>query len=264
MQKNSWLVILLSVLSLSASAQKVNYTVDGDTLIHLSQFLISLTPLGFPQQITSTSPVMKDANGVGTNVMLAENIHFHLVRQSDGKDIRLKAGGVAFTRKRKHELSWRASGEAPEIRMEMDGRMDKRGVITCKVRFMALEELDMKDIVMHIPFDKASANFVEGLGMGSKWNYNPDSIFHWKWNMSRADQNRLFIGSLNMVLGYVLLSPSSWDNETKGGIDIGNKGKSMLVSSYSGPRHLQKGDSVVYGFSLVINPPLSLERITNH
>jgi hypothetical protein len=104
---------------------------------------------------------------------------------------------------------------------------------------------------MHSPFQKDVAKCVIGLGL--KGEYHPDSLFHWKWGPGITDQpDGVWIGTDNAGLQYTLLGLSSWINDGKGGIDIGNKGKSMLASNYSGPRRLQKGDTLYYNFSLLI------------
>ncbi|HLX66239.1 MAG TPA: glycoside hydrolase domain-containing protein, partial [Puia sp.] len=103
--------------------------------------------------------------------------------------------------------------------------------------------------------------------------YRPDSLFRWKWDVAHKNQDGAWIGTVNAGLQYSLrderyvrplntnfylqkplIAPSSWANGDKGGIDIGIKGKSVLVNNYSGRRQLRRGDTLYYNFNLLVTP----------
>ena len=134
--------------------------------------------------------------------------------------------------------------------MDVVGNMGADGFLQYTVKVTALQDLDLKEIVMHIPFEKGVAKYAVGVGLNGE--YHPDSLYHWKWDTKNAKETGVWIGAANTGLQYALLDLSPWINDGKGGIDIGNKGKSMLASNYSGARHLQKGDVLYYNFSLRI------------
>jgi Family of unknown function (DUF6067) len=212
MRKTLLTTILLAVVYL-AQAQ---LTVQGDSLISLRGTRIQLSKLGFPEQIDS---------------LLAENIHIHFTRQSDGKDIRLTSGGVRFTKRDKKVVRWNATSTSDELQMEVFVSMGSQGYMTYLVKAIALQDLDLKDITLHIPLQPERAKFMAGLG----WRNGPSSAW---------------IGTENGGIQYSF-RPGAWNNEGKGGTTVVIKGKSMLVNNYSGPRHLQKGDSLSYSFDLV-------------
>jgi hypothetical protein len=110
------------------------------------------------------------------------------------------------------------------------------------------------------------------MGLGQKGGYRPEN-FEWKWDVAHKNQDGAWIGNVNAGLQYSLrdekyvrplntnfylqkplLLPSSWGNDNKGGITIGEKGKSILANNYSGERSMKKGDTLYYNFNLLITP----------
>ncbi|HEY4335204.1 MAG TPA: glycoside hydrolase domain-containing protein [Puia sp.] len=246
-------------------------TLQGDTLIHLLGRNIQLSKQGFPEQIqTFFTPEMTEITTTPNN-LLAENIHFHFTKQADGKDIRLKPQPIQFTAKSPGTLQWQATSAADELRMDVHASLEFDGFLAYTVKVIALTDLDLKDITMHIPFQKEMATYL--MGLGQKGGYRPDSMVHWKWDVAHKNQDGAWIGAVNGGIQYSLrdehyvrplntnfylqkplLAPGSWANGDKGGIDIGIKGRSMLANNYSGPRHLAKGDTLYYNFNLLITP----------
>ncbi|HEY4111099.1 glycoside hydrolase domain-containing protein [Puia sp.] len=247
-------------------------TVSGDTLIGFLGRNILLSPQGFPQQIqTFFTPEITGITTTPHN-LLAENIHFHFTKQSDGKDIRLKAQGLQFTQKSPGTIRWQATTLAEsDLRMDVSATLEFDGFLSYTVKVTALQDIDLKDIVMHIPFEKTMATYL--MGLGQKGGRRPDSMYHWKWDVAHKNQDGAWIGAVNGGLQYSLrdehyvrplntnfylqkplIAPTSWANGEKGGIDIGIKGKSMLANNYSGQRRLKKGDTLYYNFNLLITP----------
>ncbi len=252
-------------------APYIPLTIQGDTLISLLGRNIKLSQQGFPEQIqTFFTPEMTEISTTPNN-LLAENIHFHFVRKSDGKDIRLKPQGVQFTKKTPGTVQWHATAASDELQMDVSASLEFDGFLAYTVKVTALQDLDLKDIVMHIPFQKEAATYM--MGLGQKGGYRPDSMYHWKWDVAHKNQDGAWIGAVNAGLQYSLrdehyvrplntnfylskplLAPASWGNGGNGGIDIGIKGKSMLANNYSGPRQIKKGDTLYYNFNLLITP----------
>ena len=241
MQKSFLLLFILPAF-LNAKAQSQD-SGGRDSVIHLKGGQLRLTPFGFPEQIL-VSP--------GQDSLLAENIHFHFTRQSDGKDIRLKSQGVQYSKATSKKQEWKATAASDELREVVTATLDNTGLLNYSVQVEVLADLDIKDITMHIPFRKEMAGFMKGLGMN--YGARPDSMFLWKWETGKQDAQRVWIGAPKTGLQYTLAGGRDWTNEGKGGVGIGIKGKSMLANNYTGPRHLQKGDTLRYNFSLLIAP----------
>jgi hypothetical protein len=246
-------------------------TVKGDSLIDLLGRQIQVNKQGFPEQIrTFFTPEMTEMTATPNN-LLAENIHFHFTRQSDGKDIRLTSQGVHFARKEAGTVEWNATNASEELQMDVNATLEFDGYLDYKVKVTALQDLDLRDITMHIPFQQEKAKYMMGLGL--KGGYRPDSLYQWKWDVANKNQDGAWIGTVNAGLQYSLrdehysrplntnfylqkplLLPVSWGNEGKGGVTVGVKGKSMLVNNYSGARMMKKGDVLYYNFHLLITP----------
>jgi hypothetical protein len=243
----------------------------GDTVIRLLGRSIRLSRQGFPEQIqTYFTPEMTEMTDKPTN-LLAEGIHFHFVRQSDGKDIRLDPGGVRFVERSPGTVSWKAVSTSDTLKMEVSAALEFDGFLSYTVKVIAQADVDLKDIVMHIPFQPEEATYM--MGLGRKGGYRPDSLFRWTWDVAHKNQDGAWIGTVNAGLQYSLrdqhyvrplntnfylqkplVAPFSWANGDKGGIEIGIKGRSMLVNNYSGQRHMRKGDTLYYNFNLLVTP----------
>jgi len=253
------LLLSFSIVLCSARAQQPAspLAIQGDTLISLRGRKIQLNQQGFPERIqTFFTPEMTDTNAVPNN-LLFENIHFHFTRQSDGKDIRLKNGGLNFTRRSPDMVKWEASSISEELQMDVSASLVLDGSLSYTVKVTALQDLALKEITMHIPFQKEVAKYMTRLGQ--KGDHRLDSIYQWKWDADHMNQDGAWIGTANAGLQYALQQnpltlSSSWDNEGKGGITIGIKGKSMLANNYSGARTMKKGEFLYYNFNLLITP----------
>ena len=235
---------ILLLLTLSIACQ-FTYAQDkiilqGDTLISLEGRQILLNQQGFPQQITFLTDTGK-AN------LLAENIHFHFTRVSDGKDIKLKNGALTFIKKTDSKLEWQVTDSSDELEVKVNGLVASQTAVLYFVMVKALQDVDLKEITMHIPLRPDLPKNMEGLGL--EMGTRPDSLFHWKWPGSNLRSAEVWLGTANLGLGYSL-NGSAWDNGTKGGITIGIKGRSLLANNYNGPRTLHKGDELPYIFLL--------------
>ena len=246
-------------------------TIQGDTLIGLLGRSVLLDQTGFPGQIrTYFTPEMTETSATPNN-LLTESIHFHFTKAADEKDMRLQPQGLQFTQKTAGTVAWQATSVSEELRMDVSASLEFDGFLSYTVKVSALQDIDLKDIVMHIPFQKEAATYM--MGLGQKGGYRPDSMYHWKWDVAHKNQDGAWIGAVNAGLQYSLrdehytrplntnfylqkplVAPTSWANGGGGGIDIGIKGKSMLANNYSGPRQMKKGDELYYNFNLLITP----------
>jgi len=245
--------------------------IAGDTLIRLLGRDIRLNAQGLPGQIrTFFTPEMTELTDHPTD-LLTEGIHFHFVRRSDGKDMPLRPGQLRFTRRSAGTVSWTGESASDSLRLVVDGSLEFDGFLSYTVKVIALTDLDLKDIAMHIPFEPAASAYM--MGLGRKGGYRPDSMYWWKWDVAHKNQDGAWIGTVNAGLQYSLrdehyvrplntnfylqkplIAPTSWANGDRGGIDIGIKGRSMLVNNYSGARQMRRGDTLFYNFTLLVTP----------
>ena len=253
----------------------------ADSTLHILGREVKLHPSGFPKQISTFFTPELTEIGSKANDLLFEPIHFHFYKASDGKEIQLKAGGGQFQTKSEGEYSWLAKSESAELRMEVEGKLEFDGYMHYVVKLTALNDLSLKDATMHIPMMPNKTDYF--MGLGQKGGKRPEQL-SWKWDVAHKNQDGGWIGAVdaglqfslrdehysrplntNFYLQKPLVLPQSWGNENKGGIDIGLKGKSVLVNSYSGARELKKGDVLYYNFNLLITPfhPINTEAQWN-
>jgi hypothetical protein len=243
-------------------------TVKNNTVDLLGR-KIELNTDGFPKQIqTFFTPEMTDYTDVANN-LLTEAMHFHFIKP-DGKNFKLKSGGLQFTKQEPGTVEWKAISTNDTLQMEVTASLEFDGFMTYKVKVKALNDVSLKDITMHIPLKKDIARYM--MGLGQKGGYRPEN-FEWKWDVTHKNQDGAWIGNVNAGLQYSLrdekyvrplntnfylqkplVLPSSWGNDNKGGINVKFDGKAVLVNNYSGERKLNKGDELNYNFTLLVTP----------
>lgn len=202
----------------------VHFLWAQDDTIWVKLDKIDLETTGLPKQIDG---------------LLAENIHFHFTRLSDGKDIRMHGPGVVAldTFIGQH---WRAVDSSEELIMKVRGWRHSIGALSFEVTVTALRDLELKEIAMHIPI-------------------RPDSNFTWKKEISSDTTSNVMISTKYRFIGYELLG-KEWANEGKGGITAGIKGRSLLANNYTGAHSMKKGDQLEYDFNLLIPKTLKPDR----
>jgi hypothetical protein len=243
--------------------------VEGNNITLLGR-KVGLDKNGFPKQIqTFFNPELTGYSTVPNN-LLAENIHFHFVRKTDGKNIKFEDSGVTFTKKEAGTVQWKTTSTNDSVRVEVAGSLEFDGFLAYTVKVIALQDVDFKDITMHIPFQKTAATYF--MGLGQKGGLRPEKV-EWKWDVASKNQDGAWLGNVNAGLQYSLrdekyirplntnfylqkplLLPSSWGNGTQGGITVGIKGSSMLANNYTGERQMKKGQVLYYNFNLLITP----------
>ncbi len=243
--------------------------VAGNTIGLLGRKL-ELNNDGFPKQIqTFFTEEMTGLTDQPTNLFY-EAIHFHFIRASDGKDMKFRNNGLVFTKQEPGTVQWNAVNTNDTIETTVSASLEFDGFIAYTVKVTALQDADMKEITMHLPFKKEAAIYL--MGLGQKGDLRPDSV-GWKWDVANKNQDGAWVGTVNAGLQYSLrdenysrplntnfylqkplLLPSSWGNGGKGGITIAQKGNSILANNYSGKRFIKKGEVLYYNFTLLITP----------
>ena len=231
---------------------------------------VMLDNSGLPSQIQTFFTPEMTGYQTEPNNLLTEAIHFHFTKKSDKKNISFKKGSVKFTMQQPGTVEWAATNTSDDVQMDVEGSLEFDGFVSYKVKVTALNDIDLSNISMHIPFEKKEAKYIMGLGL--KGEQRPDSVL-WKWDVAHKNQDGAWIGNVNAGLHYSLrdenyvrplntnfylqkplLLPTSWGNDHKGGIDIFQKGNSILSDNYTGPKSMKKGDVLYFNFNLLITP----------
>jgi hypothetical protein len=206
-----------------------------------------LDPQGLPGQIrVFYLPGRKKPPSMPTD-LLAETIHFHFTRQSDGKDIHWLGSELNFTVRMPDSVRWQAINRSDEMQMQVDGSLSSDGWMSYTVKMTAFQDLVLKDITLHIPFQKEFGKYMKGLGVDGKL---PDSTVVWKWNGPAGRQAETLIGNDSTALLFQL--SCSCGDQLTGGIAVGIKGRSLLLNNYCGGSNIRKGETLYYRFQLQI------------
>jgi hypothetical protein len=230
---------------------------------------LSIGDNGLPTQIRTYFTPEMTSIGDTANELLTEPMHFHL-DGADGKDIKLTPSGLHFVSQADGTVVWEASSVSDALRMEVHASMEFDGFVSYRVALIALQDVSTKDVRFHIAMHPEAAKYL--IGLNRIGGVRPDTL-QWKWDVAHKNQDGAWVGTVNEGLQFSLrdqhymrplntnfyllkplVLPQSWGNEGKGGIDIGPKGKSILVNAYSGPRDMHKGDTLYYNFNLLITP----------
>ena len=240
-----------------------------DKTISLLGRKIMLNDNGLPKQIQTFFTEEMTDYATKPNDLLTEPMHFHFIN-SDGKHMQFKSSGFKITKQTPGTVEWNAASTNDTITMNVSGHLEFDGFASFTVKVIALKDVALKDVEMHIPFTKQTAKYM--MGLGEKGEARPDTI-QWKWDVAHKNQDGAWIGNVNAGLQYSLrdekyvrplntnfyllkplLLPTSWGNENKGGVDIFQKGEAILANNYSGERTMKQGDTLYYNFNLLITP----------
>jgi hypothetical protein len=234
-----------------------------DTLVRLLGRDISIGRDGLPAQIRTYFTPEMTSIGTEANELLTEPMHFHF----DGLKDAMQPGGVRFISKAPGTVIWEASSASEDLRMDVHASLEFDGFVSYTVALTAIRDVSLKDIRFHIPMAPEAAKYL--IGLGRIGGLRPDSL-QWKWDVAHKNQDGAWVGNVNEGLQFSLrdqhyvrplntnfyllkplVLPGSWGT---GGIEIGPKGKAVLVNAYSGPRTLRQGDTLFYNFTLLITP----------
>jgi hypothetical protein len=240
------------------------------TAISLLGRKVFLNATGLPDQIqTFFTPEMTSISTKANNILTAPAQFNFLDNAGNGignwKNISFK-----FTKKEAGTVSWESNTTANAVDMQVNGTLEFDGFLSYTVKITALEDVAFSDINFNLPMQPTSAKYM--MGLNQKGGNRPENL-KWKWDVANKNQDGAWIGNVNSGLQFSLrdekysrplntnfylqkplLLPTSWGNGSKGGVDIIENGKAILVNAYSGSRSMKKGEVLYYNFNLLITP----------
>lgn len=268
-EKETRLIWLNSTLAQQNDVIKpyIPLVVNGNSIALLGRKVI-LDKTGFPKNIqTYFTPEMTSFSTKAKEVISAP---ISLVAEDNNGAEKWQPKGVKFTEAQAGAVKWEAVNTSSDLQMDVSGSIEFDGFASYTVKVTALQDVDLKDIRMEIPFNKGASKYMMGLNL--KGEKRPES-YEWKWDVPHKNQDGAWIGDVNAGLQYSLrdenyvrplntnfylqkplLLPTSWGNDNKGGINISEKDNHVLVNNYSGARSMKKGDVLYYNFTLLITP----------
>jgi hypothetical protein len=242
--------------------------VEGKTIGILGR-KVTLEKGGLPKSIQSYfAPEMTHLVEKGQEI-LAGPMSL-IVESPDGERLPWKGRAARFVKQTDGTVAWKSKGQAGPLRMDLHAEMAFDGNVEYTVAVSAEWATLVGDIRIEIPIAASVAKYAMGLGL--KGGYRP-AEHRWKWDVKK-NQDSAWIGDVNAGLQFTLkddrysrplntnfyqlkplVLPASWHNEGKGGVHITEKDEdTLLVSCYSGPRTIRKGETLYFNFRLLLTP----------
>ena len=192
-----------------------------------------------------------------------------IIEKADGSIVRLKPGKLEISSISESKAAWRVISSSLEFDLECSAQMEFDGFVDYKLTLTARTLVKVKDIRLEILVTEGKAEYMMGLGHEGGTRL-PD--WRWKWDVTK-NQDMLWIGAVNggmrikwkaanyrrpLINIYYefgqLNMPPSWCNGGKGGVNVIDRGRDVLVKAYSGQREMIAGETLDYDFEILLTP----------
>ncbi len=156
------------------------------------------------------------------------------------------------------------------LEQRLEASVEPDGCLFYTITFTGKQQVQLEDIRLTIPFAPEVLRYI--LGLGFVGGYLEDQ-WEWHWNVQEKQQDSVWIGcergglqiflsgdnyrrplNTNFYRVQPLLSPSSWDNNGRGGISFKRSKDQAVLSCFSGSRTIQKDETVVFNLRFLITP----------
>ncbi|MBL7224078.1 MAG: hypothetical protein ISS72_09500, partial [Candidatus Brocadiae bacterium] len=238
---------------------------------------VAFGPVGLPQSVESLFPHSVDRTDAPPTAVLSRPMTF--VVEGAGGVESFAASKTRTLKKAPATLIRETTSESAACRLVCWTKMESDGYINCRLSLTATRDTDVKDIRLEVPFRPEVAEFM--IGMGKTGGRRP-ATWAWKWNQAKH-QDSLWLGTVNAGLQMKLKGPNyawplvnvhyhhkpldvpdAWHNGGKGGCGMAlakdGAAESVVVTAYSGPRALKKGQTLRFDVGFLVTPvkPLDL------
>lgn len=229
---------------------------------------VEIADNGLPERIT-TSFTPSNQSIIKQGIPITAGPFHFIIEKEDGGFIRLRPGKIQFTSGSPSSVSWKVINTSADCDLICNGSLEYDGFANYHLTVKAKKRLQIKDIRLAVAMNKDKATYMMGLNKAG--GLRP-ATWEWKWDTAK-NQDALWLGAVNGGLrikwkgeNYVqplvnvyytygrLHLPPSWGNGGKGGVNMYEKEKKVMVSAYSGTRTMKKGEEQHYDFELLITP----------
>lgn len=239
---------------------------------------LEIAPSGLPRMITTNYDTNNQLDVSVANQILTGEISF-VIETSTGKEV-LKPGTLRILKRTNASIDWSVTQKNKNFEVTCSASFGFDGLADYKVLVRSLNNIQVKDIRLEVPYTTYASKYT--MGLGQKGGFRKDSVVSWSWNVDKH-QDKIWLGNINAGLNFCfkdeqyvrplvniyyglgkLNLPASWGNHNKGGIliDKENNGE-VRLTAYSGQRDMAKGDELHYNFSMLVTPvkPLNLPEL---
>ncbi|MDP4291959.1 MAG: DUF6067 family protein [Bacteroidota bacterium] len=247
--------------------------VEGNRISILGRTL-SLAENGLPSSIVSYFGP-SNQSFVEQGEPIVNHAFRFIIEKENGEMIRLTPGELTFTHQSPSRIDWDVVNTSKEFVLSCSGEMEFDGFVDYHLKLTAKASEKVKDIRLEIPVISDKAEYM--MGLGHEGGYLTPG-WKWQWDVSK-NQDMLWVGAVNGGLrikwkaeNYVrplvnvyyafgpLKMPPSWSNEGRGGVDVKQQNKEVVINAYSGNREMRPGEVLNYDFELLITPFRLIDR----
>ena len=229
---------------------------------------IELNKMGLPEGILSFfSPEMTYIKDEPENI-LSEKMDFK-VKNINGDFEKFENSLFNISKDNRASVNWISENESKNFNLVISGMLEYDGMMDYKIQLIAKNDVNLNDVSLKISFKKEAEKYMLGIGnKGGELNNN----INWQWDINKH-QEGLWLGNINKGLQYVLRDnnyerplntnfyrskplnlPTSWYNNSKGGISIKINKEVVDVNNYSGKRSVKIGDTLNFNVRFLITP----------
>jgi|Deesub1362B_J571_1020462.scaffolds.fasta_scaffold00001_168 hypothetical protein len=219
----------------------------------------------FNPEVTGFTPEPRD--------ILARPIQL-LIENEAGRIIPLENKWRRLRQTGPGRIAWQSENEAGPLLIEVSGGFEFDGFAEYQVKLTARKDMRLQDIRLVVPFQAEVARYM--MGLGQRGGVRPSRL-EWHWDVKK-NQDSVWLGDVNAGLQVSfydenyqrplntnfyqlkpLILPRSWTNNGHGGIRLREKGREVVLTAFSGPHRLNKGEVLYYNFNLLITPFKTLD-----
>ncbi|MBB5441100.1 hypothetical protein HDC92_004805 [Pedobacter sp. AK017] len=200
--------------------------------------------------------------------IIAAPIRF--IIEKDGRELPLAAGILKFEDHFPGSTHWETKLTNGDISVTIKGRADYDGFIGYSAVVTASKDISIDDIRLQVPMRPEKATYM--MGLDKEGGFSPKD-WRWKWDVLEKHQDEVWMGAVNGGLKLKLKGknyqrqlvnlyypfgplhePESWGNGHKGGVDIYEQEKTVMIKAYSGERTLKKGETYQFDAEFLVTP----------
>ncbi len=243
---------------------------------------VQLAPNGLPAQLQSSFTAAVTAVGGPVRSLLLEPMALlpELTKGSAGWSF----SPLAFTRHGPARVGWVCTWTTPNspLRVTLEGQLEADGAADFAVRLTVPHgagPVELDDVVLSMVLDPESVPYAMGLGVPG--GHRPAGV-DWSWDVAAKNQDSLWVGDANIGVQLALrdehyerplntnfyrekplVAPTSWANPAAGGLGAGvtlreadsaGGRDAVVLQARSGARTMGAGESLNYGFRLLMTP----------
>jgi hypothetical protein len=226
-------------------------TVSAQTIKYLGGE-IQLSSMGLPKNITTHYNQSNQLDKSISNPILSDEIRL-VIETKNGAEI-LKPQTTKIVESDQTHARWQTISKSKNFELICTGDFQFDGFCDFNIQLKSLNNTDIKDIRLEVPYTEKSSTYMMGLGRSG--GFRTHENFNWKWDTTK-NQDKIWIGAVNAGLNFrfkdehfvrplvnvyyalgKLNLPTSWGNSGKGGISVTENSNKALLTAYSGERNV--------------------------